>query len=649
MQNNQSGQQQQNLQQQGPNSNQQNAQQNAQQNGGQGQQTGVGFQAIHDQARQLFRQYNFEKEEAAKLGHTTPEGKAHMLKAEKIKAILVTYTRRQKLLQQQQQQKQAQAQAQAQAQNQAQNATAMPNQNPVQLQAPLAQPSPVLAANANSNSSLNTMNTVNSNSNTNLVANVNSSTPSQMTPQAHEGRTLSQQMNTNDSNTTPKSTNFDSSMVTLTPAQQLQLKRQQLLTKYQQIITMSEQFKKNMALIQKRLSEPNIDENTRKHLLEKEHEVKTRLENCKNCTQQIATQLKIAQQQAQQIAQQNRINAGSPLQQLQQVPSQSSIPSVGSSQTGTPAAINSAGSFVATGSTPVATSALGASVANTASNMKLNGDSLTAGSPSSAATSTGKGGKGKANDASAKAAPKKAAPKKNSKTDAKRSASTAEPEGANKKQKVVASAAVSNDTGAATGGEAKNGKSDSVQPVAGTTSSTDINDSAKFQNMNIPDDLNVKTQNPASVKVNNRPSILGGNAVNAPALTNPVMVKPQQFEIEGERVLNKRKLKELVASVANEEGETEINIDGDVEELLLDLADEFVTSVTSFASRLARHRHSDNLDVRDVQLHLERNWNIRIPGYAADEIRMIRKFVPNSMHDAKLDGVFINKSVDKAP
>lgn len=81
--------------------------------------------------------------------------------------------------------------------------------------------------------------------------------------------------------------------------------------------------------------------------------------------------------------------------------------------------------------------------------------------------------------------------------------------------------------------------------------------------------------------------------------------------------------------------------------ILIDLADEFINSVTSFASRLAKHRHSDNLDVRDVQLHLERNWNIRIPGYSADEIRMIRKFAPSSAHNSKLNGVFINKSVNK--
>jgi len=117
--------------------------------------------------------------------------------------------------------------------------------------------------------------------------------------------------------------------------------------------------------------------------------------------------------------------------------------------------------------------------------------------------------------------------------------------------------------------------------------------------------------------------------------------------MEGDHVLQKRKLKELLRNVGADEGDGETVIDGDVEELLLDLADEFVTSVTSFACRLAKHRKVDNIDMRDVQLHLERNWNIRVPGYASDEIRSVRKFQPTAGYNQKVQGVAISKSVNK--
>ncbi|KAH8107952.1 transcription initiation factor TFIID subunit A-domain-containing protein [Cristinia sonorae] len=79
----------------------------------------------------------------------------------------------------------------------------------------------------------------------------------------------------------------------------------------------------------------------------------------------------------------------------------------------------------------------------------------------------------------------------------------------------------------------------------------------------------------------------------------------------------RRSIQDLVSSI-----DPNVKIEPEVEDLLLDIADEFIDSVTNFGCRLAKHRGGDTLEVRDLQLHLERNHNIRIPGFATDETRI---------------------------
>lgn len=161
----------------------------------------------------------------------------------------------------------------------------------------------------------------------------------------------------------------------------------------------------------------------------------------------------------------------------------------------------------------------------------------------------------------------------------------------------------------------------------------------------VPISETVTSRTPAPVTYKtNRPSLTGGTAMNAAALNTPAMTKLPPYEVDTERVMSKRKLRELVKSVGIDEGDGETVIDGDVEELLLDLADDFVTNVTGFACRLAKHRKSDNLETRDIQLHLERNWNIRIPGYSGDEIRTTRKWNPLQSYNQKLQTINSEKA-----
>ncbi|KAK6205584.1 TFIID subunit (TBP-associated factor) [Scheffersomyces amazonensis] len=107
----------------------------------------------------------------------------------------------------------------------------------------------------------------------------------------------------------------------------------------------------------------------------------------------------------------------------------------------------------------------------------------------------------------------------------------------------------------------------------------------------------------------------------------------------GGRVLTKRRLTELINTIGIEEGDEKTTIDNDAEDILLDLADEFVSSVTGFACKLAKHRKVDKLDIRDFQLHLERNWGVRVPGYAYDEIKAVKRWSTNPEYKENLNQI----------
>ncbi|CAN0285264.1 unnamed protein product [Lampetra fluviatilis] len=105
-------------------------------------------------------------------------------------------------------------------------------------------------------------------------------------------------------------------------------------------------------------------------------------------------------------------------------------------------------------------------------------------------------------------------------------------------------------------------------------------------------------------------------------------------------VLSRKRLQDLVREVDPNE-----QLDDDVEEMLLQIADDFIENVVSAACKLARHRKSSSLEVRDLQLHLERQWNMRIPGFGSEEIRPYKKSCTTEAHKQRL--ALIRKTTKK--
>lgn len=74
-------------------------------------------------------------------------------------------------------------------------------------------------------------------------------------------------------------------------------------------------------------------------------------------------------------------------------------------------------------------------------------------------------------------------------------------------------------------------------------------------------------------------------------------------------------------------------------QIFLQVADDFVDDLISGACRLAKLRGSTTLDIRDLQLVLERQYNIRVPGFSSDEIRTVRRPQPATGWAQKMSAV----------
>ena len=106
------------------------------------------------------------------------------------------------------------------------------------------------------------------------------------------------------------------------------------------------------------------------------------------------------------------------------------------------------------------------------------------------------------------------------------------------------------------------------------------------------------------------------------------------------QVLDKKRLQELVREVDPNE-----QLDEDVEDLLLHIADDFIEQTVTSSCALAKHRKANSVDVKDVQLVLEKNWNMWIPGFGTEDVRPFKRSATTEAHKARM--ALIRKALKK--
>lgn len=106
------------------------------------------------------------------------------------------------------------------------------------------------------------------------------------------------------------------------------------------------------------------------------------------------------------------------------------------------------------------------------------------------------------------------------------------------------------------------------------------------------------------------------------------------------KVLDKRRLGDLVKEV-----DPLLQLDDDVEEMILQIADDFIDNAVSSACELAKHRKSNTLETKDLHVILERNYNMWVPGLGTDDIRPYKKAHLTEAHKQRV--ALIKKTMKK--
>ncbi|KAJ6853054.1 transcription initiation factor TFIID subunit 12-like [Iris pallida] len=120
---------------------------------------------------------------------------------------------------------------------------------------------------------------------------------------------------------------------------------------------------------------------------------------------------------------------------------------------------------------------------------------------------------------------------------------------------------------------------------------------------------------------------------NIQALTQPsaATLITSDDDADGDKIISRKRIRELVSQIDRSE-----KLHPEIEDDLLEIAGDFIESITSAACHLAKHRKSTTLEAKDILLHVERHWNMTLPGFSGDEIKCYKKPSTNDIHKERL-------------
>ncbi|UJR38213.1 hypothetical protein I4U23_030886 [Adineta vaga] len=106
-------------------------------------------------------------------------------------------------------------------------------------------------------------------------------------------------------------------------------------------------------------------------------------------------------------------------------------------------------------------------------------------------------------------------------------------------------------------------------------------------------------------------------------------------------LLDKRAIHELIKDV-----DPLMQIDEEVEDMLVQIAEEFVDSTLLASCQNAKHRKSNTVETKDVQLYLERTYSMWVPGFGTEDPKQYKKFLTNDTLKASLKTPYISSTTN---